>query len=387
MMSSYAPLGKAGASTIGSSVLRSAVVEMKRALPGRMFAARHKAKLKAEIHMLDHVISRLEAYISLIDQMALQGDSPHVPCGVWVLPSILCRIHHEFKSAHPFIREVIACLDADVRQTVGDVVPEWGKPDSQASWSDVGARMEALWLEGLARHSSTRHRFRPDGGQDGFDSLAGALETLRRLSGKKKFNNQISRSNEWDAQSLRSAIEQPLMASNKGMEWWDKCSIARAFAIGLADLWKKEDYKAIIYILWEAERLHVGRTGPDQAYDRHVPFAWATAPVKLAGPHLGKFGGDSDSYATFAGRLNEVRDVTLPLFVSELRRYRAATQEKVDEANFLQLGCFTLCATLLNASLVNLVRYLLAPDTQHVEFAKELILNLSSGLRDATHTS
>ncbi len=69
--------------------------------------------------------------------------------------------------------------------------------------------------------------------------------------------------------------------------------------------------------------------------------------IALAGPHIVKFAGDSDSVSVLAEKLQLVDMEVLPHFIQDLVLYKSLNEDLVEKINSVRIKVLTLAATAM----------------------------------------
>lgn len=234
---------------------------------------------------------------------------------------------------------VLHCLERRIQTEIGDTFQDFdgdGTVPSVSPWTDQGKQLEQEYRHGLLSSLS------------GANCGDGPLAVFNR----KYPRHQVQ--SVFDALDLLKKIANPVVGVHidvvKGMEtdlwkavqecflipkgrWWQSW-LLRTFAIGLKDLAKKGDHKAISFCLCAFMA-----SGPSA----DGPLCWLDPWVTLFGPHIHKLTGDSDSLIVTSRRLQKVMDTVLPSVLSELVLFEEEIKHSLWVANQLKtsmLGVF-----------------------------------------------
>lgn len=283
-----------------------------------------------KISELAHVLERLQTYAKTSQDTTTNPSSGGMS-GIWAIVHVLAQIHLEFRDSTPFVTQILGCLDQDVRDAVGSVVNDRDGAQTHTVWSERGLELESMLLNHLAAFNSD------EGGVGG-----GALEALRGNTRRLRHSVSMVKtaSSAADEEDQMKKRVKTHLLDMRTKPWWVDGAFSRAFCIGLKDLWKAEDYKALLYIMRKADQIR-GHSVPQE------PFGWTFRMVTLAGPHLRKFGGDSDSFMYLGDRLLEVVVSVLPHFLAKLKKLKAVIDNDLERVHQCHLQILTLMGALM----------------------------------------
>jgi len=287
-----------------------------------------------EVQLLGYLISRFEFHARTFQLSTFSASRDTEISGPWQVLHVLHQMHNEFRLAPEFLQDLMRYFERDVEWMMGPIIDEAKYGTCHAPWTERGKRLMSLFVEHLAEMNSDVHGLPRALGESGvLSTMVEALEVLRAESGQKKVAIRTSVWPEEHVAELKVAVRKRMLKANSSNEWFQKGLLPRAFAIGLADLWKLEDYKALSYILKQAIRIR----GPSPSKAEEAIFGWVHIPITLAGPHLAKFAGDSDSIAEFTARLFVIRDVALPAFSLQLVRMKAIMDVQISQVTLFMI--------------------------------------------------
>lgn len=205
----------------------------------------------AKIRLVEHLTKRIGEYMTLLDTISVHPwDSGTALSGVWQMIFLLGKVHREFREADPFTRQLLEYLEKDVRGVLGNWQVERGRDAISSPWTDRGREA----LEALVKHLAATFEDTSSALPKGIRSVYEAVKVLRAPYKKMTLNERINLSSE-EYDGLKDYVKQRLFKEGHKNRWWNG-GLSRAFAIGLADLWRANDFKAILYILRQAQKLH-----------------------------------------------------------------------------------------------------------------------------------
>lgn len=279
-----------------------------------------------KISELSHVLERLQTYAKTSQETTTNPSSGGMS-GIWAIVHVLAQIHLEFRDSTPLTTQILGCLDQDVRDAVGSVVNDRDGMQTHTVWAERGLELESLLLSHLAAFNTDEGR-----------QLESLRDNTRRLRVSVTMSKTLSCAQDEEEQ-MKKRVKTHLL-DMRSKPWWVEGAFSRAFCIGLKDLWKAEDYKALLYIMRKAEQIR-GHSVPQE------PFGWTFRMVTLAGPHLRKFGGDSDSFMYLGDRLLEVVVSVLPHFLQKLKKLKAVIDNDLERVHQCHLQILTLVGALM----------------------------------------
>lgn len=265
--------------------------------------------------MLEHVSRRLEWHVQQMQSRALGGSNGEHVSGVWIVPAVLNQMHHEFKDSDPFVRNVAGLIDRCVQDVIGDRIDDSGGV-FHAPWTSQGASVMETYMDYLAQLGEDNK---------GGPSVYRALQKIRRAGdGDEDVIEDVEASETFVKEKLF-----PPGGPKAKPEWGG--FFTRPFQIGVVALFKRKDYKTLVQIIRGAKfyRDHIKQNEAAQAaqdecvdaegvHSNGQAFYWTEDVISLAGMHLSKFDGDSDTHFILTRRLNKVMDHTLPMIAQFL---------------------------------------------------------------------
>lgn len=285
-----------------------------------IYALWNQGDVSAKLRQLNHIISRLHILEANVT------NSPNRGSELWTVLHTLHRVHLEFGAARGFGRRIMGCFDADVRRTIRDHFIDGNNIVNNSPWTRIGNQHVKDYMAHL-RSLSARD---PDFKQYECNTVVQGLDLLRKYDHSLTHisNEARRRSNHNEMDDLQELIEKKVLGS-KGCSWWAQGPLCRAFAIGIKDLLVKKDYKALTFVFASAGACVVPHLD-EELEEGSEPFWWVSPFLTLAGPHIAKFAGDSESVREFGRGLKLVQDQTLPRFLGQLSELRSVLEGWID---------------------------------------------------------
>lgn len=265
----------------------------------------------------------------------------------WGVVHALHRIRLEFGAEEGFLRRLMVAFDSEVRTAIGGNFLDGNRQMNHAPWTSVGFRHVKEYVHHLQSISDEDPVLQSE---YGCDTIIAAVEELRKydhsLGSIKGTAGDLS---EEQVQRLRKVVEKKVLGEPKGTAWWSGGPLCRAFAIGVKDLFVLKDYKALTFVITAAQGVELRDVGQDGDANLE-PLWWLNPWMPLAGPHVVKFAGDSDSVREFGKGLQMVQDQVLPRFLGQLVLLRSELMTSLNLAAQVKaslLGGFMAAGPLL----------------------------------------